>query len=302
MRAKGVPWTASGLRATLLLCYHAHMPYLERATARLYFEDVGRGEAILTTHGLSENGTYWSLPGITDGLARRYRVVSLDMRGHGRSVTTGEPAGYDADTMADDLGALADHLGIDRFHLLSHATGGMVALRYARAHHRRLRSLLLTDTGSATALAADEAASRAIRDAIAGFFQGKSWDVLAAAQRANPEPFMSRLHAAARPQQAWAMVDAIQRLGSPATLAAFCRGFYTDPDPHVEQLRALGCPTLVLLGELDSVFVAPSELLAREIPNAKHVVMKGLGHMTALEAPEALLSELTSFLESLSTR
>jgi pimeloyl-ACP methyl ester carboxylesterase len=274
------------------------MPYLERPTARLYFEDAGTGEAILTTHGLSENGTYWSLPGVTDGLARGHRVVSLDMRGHGRSVTTGEPAGYDVDTMAEDLGALADHLGIERFHLLSHATGGMVALRYARAHPRRLLSLLLTDTGSATAMGSDEASARAVREAIAGFFQGKSWDVLAAMQRANPEPFMSRLHAAARPQQAWAMIDAIQRLGDPATLAAFCRSFYTDPDPHLDELRAIGCPTLVLLGEFDSVFIAPSELLAREIPNAKHVVMKGLGHMTALEAPEALLRELTSFLES----
>jgi pimeloyl-ACP methyl ester carboxylesterase len=278
------------------------MPYLERATAKLYFEDVGRGEAILTTHGLSENGCYWSLPGITDGLARCYRVVSLDMRGHGRTVTTGEPAGYDADSMADDLGALADHLGIERFHLLSHATGGMVTLRYARAHHTRLLSLLLTDTGAASAMGTDEASARAVREAIAGFFQGKSWDVLATMQRANPEPFMSRLDAAARPQQAWAMIDAIQRLGNPATLAAFCRAFYTDLDPHERELCAISCPTLVLLGEHDRVFLAPSELLARTIPDAKHVVMKGLGHMTAIEDPDALLRELTGFLDARATR
>jgi len=98
------------------------------------------------------------------------------------------------------------------------------------------------------------------------------------------------------------MVDAIQRLGNADALAAFCRVFYTDPDPHVEELRAIGCPTLVLLGEFDKVFITPGELLAREIPNAKHVVMKDLGHMTAIEAPEALLGELTSFLESISAR
>src|SRR5687767_1652221 len=108
------------------------MPLLERPGARLYYEDVGRGdEVILTTHGLAENSTYWSVPGVTGALAARYRVVSMDMRGHGRSQVTGEPEGFDVDTLAGDIGALADALGLARFHLLAHATGGMVALRYA---------------------------------------------------------------------------------------------------------------------------------------------------------------------------
>jgi pimeloyl-ACP methyl ester carboxylesterase len=56
---------------------------------------------------------------------------------------------------------------------------------------------------------------------------------------------------------------------------------------------------LVLLGEYDVVFIKPSELLAREIPNVKHVVMKGRGHMTALEDPQATSGELIKFLEGL---
>ncbi|MDD9934241.1 MAG: alpha/beta hydrolase [Myxococcales bacterium] len=274
------------------------MPLLERAGARIYYEEVGEGDAILTNHGLSENGTYWSLPGVTDALARDYRVVSMDMRAHGRSeITDGARAGLDADTMAEDIGALADALGIERFHLLTHATGGMVALNYARKHHARLLSLMLTDTGSATAIAPDERTAARLREAFANHFQGKTWSELLPSFRSSPEPFMTRLSAAPRPTQAWAFVDAIMQRGNPDELAAFCRSFYTDPDPHVDELRHISCRTLVLLGEHDTLFIEPSELLAKEIPNAKHVVMESLGHMTALEAPDRLIAELHAFLE-----
>src|SRR5262245_13012196 len=83
------------------------MAFLQRGAARIYFEDVGRGEPIITIHGLSEDANYWSESGITAKLAERYRVISIDMRGHGRTTVSSEPKGYDADTMAEDFNALA---------------------------------------------------------------------------------------------------------------------------------------------------------------------------------------------------
>ena len=55
-------------------------------------------------------------------------------------------------------------------------------------------------------------------------------------------------------------------------------------------------PTLVLIGEFDVTFLEPSELMAREIPDNRHVVMRGLGHMTAIEAPKWTAHELLDFL------
>ena len=78
------------------------------------------------------------------------------------------------------------------------------------------------------------------------------------------------------------------------------RHFYTDPDPKVSLLRGIKCPVLLLHGEYDVMFVKPNELMARVIPGAKYVVMKGLGHMTAIEDPEGLARELLSFLEGAS--
>ena len=75
----------------------------------------------------------------------------MDLRGHGHSHVHGEPKDYGIKTIVDDITALADNLGIDRFHLLGHSAGGMVALRYAWRQGARLRSLLLMSTAPATA-------------------------------------------------------------------------------------------------------------------------------------------------------
>lgn len=289
------------------------MPYVDREGASIYYEDVGSGPAIITTHGVTENGQYWILPGIVDDLVRAgYRVISTDMRGHGRSQVTGSLPGFDVDTVADDFGAVADHLGIDRFHLLTHATGGMAGLRYAMRHHQRLLSLMSTDTGSAT-LPSDEAA--AVTDpamkfervpfernplalGMSGSFRGQRWDDIVVRSRAGAREsvFLNSMHAAVNPEAAFAMFEAIQRRGDPDTLAEFMASFYDDPDPRIAELRRISCPCLVLLGEHDRLFVKPAEQLAREIPRCRHVVWKGRGHMTALEDPERLSRELLAFL------
>ena len=114
------------------------MSYFQNGNARIYYEDVGEGEPIIANHGLAEDTTYWSEPGVTAALAEKHRLISMDMRGHGRTVVEGEPKGYDEITMGNDFTALADHLQLGKFHLLSHATGGMVAARYGIRHSDRL--------------------------------------------------------------------------------------------------------------------------------------------------------------------
>ncbi|HEY2710737.1 MAG TPA: alpha/beta hydrolase [Caulobacteraceae bacterium] len=288
------------------------MPFAPLPTARIFYADIGAGPAILTTHGMAENHLYWALPGVADALvAAGYRVVSMDMRGHGRTRIEGEPAGYDVETVASDIGALADHLGLERFHLLTHATGGMAGLRYAMGNHPRVLSLMSTNTGSATAPtdgAADAADPKARFDVFLGevrnlapLFRGKTWVQIIEGARlgARQDVFLNSLHLAVDPKAAFGWYEACSRLGDPDTLADFMSVFYADPNPYIERLRQIGCPCLVLVGENDRMFVKPSEQLAREIPGARHVVLKGRGHMLAFEDPQAVTRELLGFLASL---
>ena len=288
------------------------MAYFQNGNARIYYEDVGQGEPIISNHGLSEDTTYWSAPGVTAELAPKYRVISIDMRGHGRTIVEGEPKGYDEKTMGEDFNALADHLGIDKFHLLSHATGGMYAARFGIRHSDRLLSLMLTDTGSETqptmyhpdgreiteedrqrARVAMEQAMRQAADRPPPTYEERE-----ARWRADPGVFTFKMEEHPYSDRMYQVLDGFgQHRLSQEAFAEFRQVFYSDPDPMVEGLRQIKCPTLILIGEFDIVFIKPSELMAKEIPDNRHVVMPGLGHMTAIEAPKWTAKEILDFLD-----
>jgi len=283
------------------------MAYLKHGNMQMYYEDVGQGEPIIANHGLSEDTGYWNDTGITSKLAERYRFIPYEMRGHGRTIIEGEPYGYDADTMAADIDTLADQLGLDKFHLLSHATGGMVAVRYAMTRSERLISLMLLDTGSATLNyrpgETKEEREHRIEQAGQALTQDSTPEERKAQWRANPGPFTFTIVGRPDEDKMWAIIDGFyrRRLNHQA-VADFWVSFYTDPDPRIEKLRQIKCSTLILLGEHDIRFLEPSELMAKEIPNTKHVIMPGVGHMTAIEDPQGTAKELLDFLESVSAR
>jgi len=281
------------------------MPYFARGHVKIYYEDVGEGEAIITNHGLMEDGTYWSETGITARLAEQYRVISMDMRGHGRTVVDGIPFGYDVSTMGNDFGALADELGIDRFHILCHATGGMAAVRYAMTSSKRLISLMLTDTGSETApempdnfpdLSPEEKIK--MRQDGLEMLQNLSAEERIAGARANPGPFLFKMDEHPDKERMWKIYESFIHRSDSKAVAEFMKSFYCDSNPMVEGLRQIKCPTLVLLGEFDNVFIKPSEVMAKEIPDNRHVIIDGVGHMTAIEAPEKTIEELLDFLDT----
>jgi pimeloyl-ACP methyl ester carboxylesterase len=277
------------------------MAWLEREHVKIYYEDVGEGEPIIANHGLMEDCGYWSETGVTARLAEHYRVISMDMRGHGRTVVAGEPYGFDVGTMANDFSVLADALGLDRFHILSHATGGMAAVRYAMTTSARLISLMLTDTGSATVPEFPDVDAEEMRQ---GFqlaaetrktVSAEEWMTLA---RAEPGPFLFKMAEHPDSERMWAIYENFVRRSDPVAIRNFMMSFYADPDPMVEGLRQIKCPTLVLLGEFDVVFLEPSQIMAREIPDVRHVIIEGIGHMTAIEDPERTVREILDFLET----
>ncbi len=291
------------------------MPYLQKDKLSLHYTDHGKGEAILTLHGLSESGLYWTLPGITDGLVDAgYRVINIDMRGHGRSRVTGELKDYKADIIACDIDSLVESLGIETFHLLTHASGGMVGFHYAIHNHHKLLSVMATNTGSAT-LPSDEISD--IRDPNIEFpkvniadlelgkkmiasFRGLDWETVMNNARAvsRKHIYLNRMHKALNPNSAFAMFEAGAADSSPDNIADFISEFYDDPNPKISGLRKISCPVLMLEGEYDTQFLKPAELVAREVPHCKHVVLDGMGHMLAFENPQRLLNELKGFLQT----
>lgn len=121
--------------------------------------------------------------------------------------------------------------------------------------------------------------------------------------RANPGPFTFTIVGRPDEDKMWAIIDGFYRRRlNPQAVADFWVSVYTDPDSRVERLRQIKCPTLIMLGEHDIRFLESSELMAKEIPNAKHVIMPGVGHMTTIEDPQGTVKELLDFLDSVSAR
>jgi len=280
------------------------MPYFQNKNVKLYYEDVGQGEPIIATHGLMEDGTYWSETGVTAKLAEKYRMISIDMRAHGRTVVDGKPFGFDADTMAADFDALADFLEIDRFHLLTHATGGMVGVRYAMNRSGRLISLMLTDTGSATIPDFYTKQSNIPEPTEEGKAAWTKWvstgsfeDVIKEIHR-HPGEYLFKMDEHPNNEEMWKIYEGFLKRIDPQEILKFRSVFYSDLDSRIEGLRQIKCPTLILLGEFDIVFLKPSETMANEIPDVRHVIIDGVGHMTAIEAPERTIKEILDFLET----
>ena len=120
------------------------MPYVEVPGVRLWYSDTGgEGTPVILLHAASGTCESWvyQVPAFT---AADYRCVAYDRRNWGRSrpTATGDQPGY----VGDDLQGLVDHLGLDRFHLVATAAGGIGGLDYALEHPERVRSLVVANS------------------------------------------------------------------------------------------------------------------------------------------------------------
>lgn len=115
------------------------MPYADIDAGRIYYEQHGAGETLLCIQGLAMDVSGWR-PQIP-ALARHFRVLAFDNRDVGRSFYAAAP--YDIPALAADALALADALGLQRFHVLGSSMGGAIAQELALRAPERVLSLTL---------------------------------------------------------------------------------------------------------------------------------------------------------------
>ncbi|HEY3096900.1 MAG TPA: alpha/beta fold hydrolase [Acidimicrobiia bacterium] len=252
--------------------------------------DAGSGPALVLVHGFG--GAKEDFADHIEVLAERYRVITLDHRGHGESDGPTELDAYSLDRMAADVLGVADALGIDGFRLLGHSMGGMVARRVVLAHPARIDALVLMDTSPGPIANIDpdmlEAAATVMLD------EGKEvLKPLLDAAATLETPAHQRL-IAERPgfQQ---FEDAKWEALSGVMWAAMAREIAHQPD-QLSLLAGVRCPTLVIVGDQDDSFLEPSRRIAAAIPGAELVVVPDAGHSPQFENPRVWLEALEGFL------
>mgnify|MGYP006277452141 CR=1 FL=1 len=113
------------------------MPFFLADGARIHYEEQGSGAPLLLIHGLGSSGRDWALQ--RPFVQARHRVITCDLRGHGRSDCP--PGPYSIPQFARDVALLLRHCEASPAHVVGLSMGGMVALELAVHNRRALRSL-----------------------------------------------------------------------------------------------------------------------------------------------------------------
>ena len=268
------------------------MPLAELANIRLYYEEHGRGPALVLAHGNACGVRSWDpqLRVLTD----HYRVIVYDARGHGLSEAPREASAYSQQHMVDDLCGLLDHLGLGTAALGGLSMGGNVVLNFAFAHPERVSALILADTG-----AGSDDAERMVARALQGADVLDKGGIEAYADWALGHPAITRF--ASRGPEEERFIRSCLMTNRAHGLALSTRGVLAKrPSIYAleAQLRQLQLPVLLIVGEHDEACISPHAFMGRTIPNVAHHVLPGAGHLTNLEAPEAFNRLVAEFLDA----
>lgn len=246
-------------------------------------------------------------------LEQRYRMLYVDQRGAGRSTFDGAPERYGMAPTVADLEALREHVGAERFVLLGHSFGAIVAAAYAHRHPDHVAAVVQVDSApevgralehqvqtldaaAETELAeqANEVHAIASRDAPAFDRLGELYGLL------GRLPVQRQLHyASADAQERMEVLDAepgILGCTSSEVVGAFAReGYLGDVPEHVSE--PIGAPTLLLAGRASHVIGEENITQAAEQWGAQVVWIEDAGHFVYFEQPEAFVRAVTEFLD-----
>lgn len=257
--------------------------------------EAGSGEPLLLVHGFT--GAKEDFADFLDGFADRgWHVVAPDLRGHGASEAPDDEDAYSLEEMAADVLALADELGWDRFDLLGHSMGGMVAQVVALQTPERLRSLVLMDTGHGPVEGLDPALVALAVEVVRSEGVERLIELAAELGPAGRPRSPSEVRVREERVGYIDFGDRKMRAAAPAMYAAMAPRLHEAAD-RLDALRSLPVRTLVVVGAEDDGFVGPSERLAEAIPGAVLEVVDDAAHSPQFENPDRWWKVVTRFLD-----
>jgi len=278
------------------------VPFLEVEDGRLFYKIQGEGDPLVLIHGAwtSHQWWQWQVP----ALSRRYRVVSLDVRGHGKSSPLKGP--YSVDGFLKDLDTLLREEEIDQTALVGWSLGGMISIAYGLKHPSEVKALVLIATRghrnpkikrsiilkylqARLSLLTDFTAPRKYDRAAERFpGRGRDW----------PEGEVRRMLAPTAPKEVHDWVIADLRQNPNKNYFEVAKSFWNWEAG--EALKRIQIPTLIMVGDQDTRTPPRfSRLLHDKIPHSKLIIVENAGHCLPLERPDRVTAEIMDFLKSL---
>lgn len=277
------------------------MPFIELEDGRFYYEVTGKGRWLVLLHGAwaSHRWWRWQIP----ELSRHYKVLSVDMRGHGLSSPL--QGAYSVDGLARDLEIFCQNVGIDELALVGWSMGGMITMQYCLSYPSKLKVMILIATRghrhpsmkrrilfqylqARLSLLIDLASPRKYdraRERFPGEEERVEREVRGMLSPTTPKEVFD-----------WVLNDLIK---NPRENYFNIAKSFWDWGAG-EALRKINVPTLIIVGEKDNrTPVHFSRFIQEKIPNSKLVIVKDAGHCVALERPEVINAEIIQFLKAM---
>ncbi|GGD01375.1 alpha/beta fold hydrolase [Undibacterium terreum] len=247
------------------------MPYANNDGTKIYYETHGhsQGEAIVLLHGFSSSSKQWQMTGYVAALERYYRVILIDLRGHGLSDKPHDHDAYALEKRIDDVRAVLAELAVQRCHVLAYSMGGWLAFGLALRYPQLVATLII---GGAHPYA----------DSLSAF---------AALDGSDPDAFISALENF--------IGETVSKEARPfilhndlAALAAAAR----DRDGYQPRLAEITAPLMLFSGDGDRR-LPTIEKAAKDLHAEKLLIVPGTNHASTLFAAKALLPDIIAFLQ-----
>lgn len=247
------------------------------------YDVSGDGPTVVLLHGAALSKAIWRGLGYVRGLAG-FRVVRMDLRGHGRSGRPHETSAYRMSRYVADVVAVLDAEGLSRAPLVGYSLGGRIAFAVAAAAPDRVTGLV-TLGGTFRALAGEVGKL---------FFPGYR-DALTSGRM---EAFVAGLEDAG-----WSLDPATRQaffVNDPHALAACLAGIEHDPGLTEADVAGIAAPALLMAGTRDRARLADARRAAELMPHARVVELPGRTHASTLAPAGPVLDQLLPFLRAAS--
>lgn len=262
------------------------MPFADVNGMRLFHTEQGEGPPLLCVMGLASDSQGWGLQ--LEALSNRLRTIVFDNRDVGRSsLCEGD---YEIADLAEDAVALADHLALDRFHLLGISLGSCVAQRVALSVPDRIITLTLAATWAGTARAFSEMRARVWEREV---------------RRSSTEEWLEEMMLLTLSENVFETeegVEAMKRMAlenpHPQPTEALIRQIRSMSRHDVrDRLGELRMPVHVIAGDRD-LLIPPwkSEEVAERVHDATLTMLRGIGHSMNLERADEFNAAVLDWL------
>lgn len=264
----------------------AAVPHADVNGVRLFHDEAGDGPPLLCIMGLASDSQGWAVQ--SEALSESFRTVVFDNRDVGRS--SAADADYDIADLAEDAVGLADHLGLEAFHLLGISLGSCIAQRVALAIPERITTLTLCATWAGTHTAYSEMRARVWEREV---------------RRSSTEEWLEEMMLLTLSENVFTThdgVDEMKRMAlenpHPQPTDGLIRQIRSMARHDVrDRLRELTMPVHVIAGDRD-LLIPPwkSEEVAQHIEGSTLTVLRGIGHSMNLERAEQFNEAVLSWL------